>query len=92
MRILIAILVMMTFGCTKQEQCYEALLVVTSSEDSARQKCKGLANSHPEFKIISSKIIGCYSPKEIREAERANNTITKSMCAGVDFQIVTRVK
>lgn len=88
----ILILGIFLISCTKEEQCKMSYLVTESSEASARDKCNGLANSHPTFKVITSQYIGCFTPKELKEAQKANKTVTNQICPGISFQVKTTVK
>ncbi|MFZ1786685.1 MAG: hypothetical protein WAT92_00175 [Saprospiraceae bacterium] len=80
-------------SCTKEDtSCRNYNLVIESSENSARQKCNGLANSHPEFKTIESKLIGCLTNDKLKEAKKSESTTTKIYCDGVSFQIKVSIK
>ena len=63
-------------GCTKEEiKCTPYNLVTESSENSARQKCNGIANSHPEFKVISSNYVGCLTKDEYIQSKKGESSV-----------------
>ena len=92
MKFILILITVLLFSCSKEEQCKHYLLVTESSEDSARQKCNGIANSHPTFKTIHSQSIGCLTSTELKEARKGESTTTQTYCQGVTFQIKVTIK
>jgi len=90
----ILILIIFLLSCAKEEtqRCTPYNLVTESSEDSARQKCKGLAGSHPVFKVITSNYIGCLTPSEYQQAKKGESSVTKQYCSGVSYTIRVTLK
>lgn len=80
------------FSCAKVDPCINYNLVTESSENSARQKCNGLANSHPEFKVISSNYVGCLTQDEYNIAKRGESVTVRRYCNGVDYAIRVTLK
>jgi hypothetical protein len=88
MRTILILAIILTLGCAKQEEtCTPYNLVIESSQDSAEDKCDGLANSHPTFKVISSTYVGCLTQIEYEQARKAESTNTMIYCTGVYFTI-----
>jgi len=86
-------LIILILGCEKEPvKCISYNLVTESSEDSARKKCNGLANSHPTFKVISSNYVGCLTKDEYIQAKKGESIVTKTSCTGVTFTIRTVLK
>lgn len=79
-------------SCSKDEQCKNYTLVTESSFNSANDKCSGLANSHPQMKVIESKPIGCLNEEQLKNAKKAESTITQTLCFGVSYTIKVSVK
>lgn len=86
-------LVILILGCEKEPiRCTPYNLVTESSEDSARQKCNGLANSHPTFKVISSNYVGCLTPDELTNARKGESSYTGLYCNGVTYTVKITLK
>jgi len=92
MKYILILITAILFSCSKEEQCKHYLLVTESSEDSARQKCNGLANSHPEFKVISSNYVGCLTKDEYIQAKKGESQVTRSYCNGVSYTVKITLK
>ena len=92
MKYILILITTLLLSCSKDDSCKNYLLVTESSAESASDKCSGLANSHPEFEIISSQSIGCLTSDELKEARKAESTITKTYCPGVTYTIRVTVK
>lgn len=92
MKYTIILITALFFSCSKEEQCKFYILVTESTFDSAKDKCNGLANSHPEIKIIGSESAGCLTSEELIQAKKAETTITKQYCNGVTYTIKTVIR
>lgn len=93
MKYILILTIALFLSCSKEDdQCKFYSLVTESSFNSANDKCSGLANSHPQMKVIESKQIGCLTQSELIEAKKAESTITKTLCFGVTYQIKVSVK
>lgn len=93
MKHILILAMILILGCTKEEiKCTPYNLVTESSENSARQKCNGLANSHPEFKVISSNYVGCLTKDEYTQARKGESQITRNYCNGVSYTIKITLK
>ena len=88
----IFIFIIFLLSCTKDEQCKNYNLVTESSENSARQKCNGVANNHPEFKIISTNPIGCLTNEQLTNAKKGESSVNKPYCSGVSFTVRTVIR
>ena len=87
------ILIFLIFiSCAKVDPCKSYNLVTETSENSARQKCNGVANSHPEFKVISSEYVGCLTQDEYNIAKRGESVTVRRYCNGVDYTIKVTLK
>ena len=93
MKHILIFLLFIFVSCEKeQERCIIYNLVTESSENSARQKCNGVANSHPEFKVITSNFVGCLTQDEYNTARRGESVTTKQYCNGVSYTIKVTLK
>ena len=93
MKHILILAIILILGCTKEEiKCTPYNLVTESSEISARQKCNGIANSHPEFKVISSNYVGCLTNDEYNQAKKGESQITRNYCNGVSYTVKTTLK
>jgi hypothetical protein len=92
MKLTIFIFLLACLSCSEDNQCKNYFLVTESSERSARDKCQGLANSHPELREISRQSVGCLTESEVREVRKGESTITQNACSGVSFTMQVRVK
>ncbi|MBK8855416.1 MAG: hypothetical protein IPN10_15290 [Saprospiraceae bacterium] len=78
MKFILILITTLLLSCT-DDKCKNYNLVTESSIDSASDKCDGLANSHPEMKVISSKSVGCLTNDELKEAKKAQTTVCLSV-------------
>jgi len=94
MKQVLIFLMFIVLGCEKEPvvKCTPYNLVTESSEDSARQKCNGLANSHPTFKVLSSVYVGCLTPDELIQARKGESSVIKTYCNGVSYTIRITLK
>ena len=93
MRHILIFSLLVMLSCSKDDtSCSNFNLVTESTEKSARDKCNGLANSYPEWKVITSQPIGCLTSSELIEAKKAESSVIKTACSGITFTIRTVVK
>lgn len=79
---------------TKEEDCKDYQMFVTSSEESARDKCRGLANNHPTFKVVQVLFLPCLKPELLQvyiDGAKKRDRV-QQFCIGVDFEIKTIIK
>ena len=93
MKQILILAIILILGCTKEEtKCTPYNLVTESSENSARQKCGGLANSHPEFKEISKIYVGCLTKDEYTQSKKGESQVTQQYCPGVSYTVKITLK
>lgn len=95
MKLTIFILTLFIFSCSKddtKDQCRNYSLVTESNESEARDKCDGLANSYPAFKVLSTVSIGCLTAEELIISKKSESSVTKNACNGVPFTVKVSIK
>ena len=83
-------LVIMT-SCTK-EPCKNYQLFIESTEQSAKDKCQGLANSHPQWKVIEVRVLPCLTEDELLIAQSTGRTVRQLYCPNVWFEVRTIIR
>lgn len=80
-------------SCQKSENdCKYYSMYIESTEESAKAKCRGLANNHPEWKLIEFRQIGCLTEDQIFIAKATGRNVIQQYCPGVIFEIRTIIK
>jgi uncharacterized lipoprotein YmbA len=87
------LLVILFASCSKPEpECKDYQLFIESTEQSAKAECQGLANSHPEWKIIEVRVIPCLTQDELILAQATGRTVRQLYCPNVWFEVRTIIR
>ena len=81
-------------SCTKEvkEDCKDYQMFIESTEESAKNKCRGLANNHPEWKVIEVRVLPCLTEDQLFIAQATGRVTTLLYCPNVWFEIRTTIK
>jgi hypothetical protein len=90
--LIISLMLIIMASCTKQPECKNYQLFIESTEQSAKDKCQGLANSHPQWKVIEVRVLPCLTEDELLIAQSTGRTVRQLYCPNVWFEVRTSVR
>jgi hypothetical protein len=90
--LIISLMLAIMASCTKEPECKNYQLFIESTEQSAKDKCQGLANSHPQWKVIEVRVLPCLTEDELLIAQSTGRTVRQLYCPNVWFEVRTSVR